>query len=210
MVARTRSPGFTLIELLVVIAIIAILAAMLFPVFAKARDKARVASCLSNTKQLLCGALMYASDYDGALPDDYHAANPHPLLISKLWPYTKARGIFYCPSAPAAQVADIVDTPENQAAGNISYYWYCFSALPSTGVLPMQWVDKQFLNSPANWGNRVRLLTDGWDPGTWVMSDFFYKDSATPVHSGHRRAIVVGYIDGHAKFLVHQPTCCFE
>ena len=54
MVARTRSPGFTLIELLVVIAIIAILAAMLFPVFAKARDKASVASCLSNTTMAPC------------------------------------------------------------------------------------------------------------------------------------------------------------
>jgi len=61
--------GFTLIELLVVIAIIAILAAILFPVFASAREKARSASCLSNTKQLALGLLMYASDYDQRAPD---------------------------------------------------------------------------------------------------------------------------------------------
>lgn len=60
-----RKKGFTLIELLVVIAIIPILAAILFPVFARARDKARQSSCLSNVKQIALAALMYAEDYDG-------------------------------------------------------------------------------------------------------------------------------------------------
>ena len=62
-----RRKGFTLIELLVVIAIIAILAAILFPVFAKAREKARQTSCLSNTKQLCLAALQYAQDFDECL-----------------------------------------------------------------------------------------------------------------------------------------------
>ncbi|MFQ6098945.1 MAG: DUF1559 domain-containing protein, partial [Armatimonadota bacterium] len=61
---RHRTVGFTLIELLVVIAIIAILAAILFPVFSRAREKARQASCQSNLKQLALGFLMYAQDYD--------------------------------------------------------------------------------------------------------------------------------------------------
>ncbi len=60
--------GFTLIELLVVIAIIAILAAILFPVFAKAREKARQTSCLSNVKQLILGVMQYAQDYDERIP----------------------------------------------------------------------------------------------------------------------------------------------
>ena len=60
--------GFTLIELLVVIAIIAILAAILFPVFAKAREKARQASCLSNVKQMCLALMQYAQDYDETLP----------------------------------------------------------------------------------------------------------------------------------------------
>jgi prepilin-type N-terminal cleavage/methylation domain-containing protein len=60
--------GFTLIELLVVIAIIAVLAAMLFPVFARARAKARQASCISNERQIVTALLMYNDDYDEALP----------------------------------------------------------------------------------------------------------------------------------------------
>lgn len=63
-----KEKGFTLIELLVVIAIIAILAAILFPVFARAREKARQTSCLSNLKQLALGVLMYTQDYDEILP----------------------------------------------------------------------------------------------------------------------------------------------
>src|SRR5687768_8554940 len=67
MVRRARG-GFTLIELLVVIAIIAILAAILFPVFAQAREKARQATCQSNMKQIMTGILMYTQDYDETLP----------------------------------------------------------------------------------------------------------------------------------------------
>src|SRR3954470_2379983 len=65
---RRRNQGFTLIELLVVIAIIAILAAILFPVFAQAREKARQTSCTSNLKQLGTGLMMYAQDYDEMMP----------------------------------------------------------------------------------------------------------------------------------------------
>ena len=63
-----KRTGFTLIELLVVIAIIAILAAILFPVFAQAREKARATACLSNEKQIGAAYMMYATDYDGFLP----------------------------------------------------------------------------------------------------------------------------------------------
>ena len=92
-----RKTGFTLIELLVVIAIIAILAAILFPVFAKAREKARQTSCLSNVKQLAVGLLMYSQDYDDTVMPSW-VANPGQWTIL-IAPYVKNTQIFRCPSA---------------------------------------------------------------------------------------------------------------
>lgn len=120
---RSGHGGFTLIELLVVIAIIAILAAILFPVFAKAREKARQTSCLSNTKQLGLGTGMYVQDYDEQFyPHRFNCPTPgcNPLMasnggqfnnisgaaqnkifwISLVQPYIKNYQIFVCPSTP--------------------------------------------------------------------------------------------------------------
>lgn len=88
-----RQRGFTLIELLVVIAIIAILAAILFPVFAKAREKARATSCLSNFRQMSLAFIQYTQDYDEMYPIN-------PEWKGRLQPYIKTTEINRCPSRP--------------------------------------------------------------------------------------------------------------
>ncbi len=115
-----RKRGFTLIELLVVIAIIAILAAILFPVFARAREAARKSSCQSNLKQLANGMMMYIQDYDETLPRHYNPGgglapryprdgeqwintgdwfDPH----DQIFPYVKNREVYACPSSARAR-----------------------------------------------------------------------------------------------------------
>jgi prepilin-type N-terminal cleavage/methylation domain-containing protein len=96
-----RKHGFTLIELLVVIAIIAILAAILFPVFAQAREKARQATCISNLKQIGTAAMMYVQDYDERYPlFSFAACTPTYTAVwtNELMPYTKNDQVYVCPS----------------------------------------------------------------------------------------------------------------
>lgn len=94
-----RKRGFTLIELLVVIAIIAILAAILFPVFAQARESARKSQCLSNTKQLATAVLMYTQDYDETYAPNLYLVGTTAYTFYDLHiPYTKNAGIMACPS----------------------------------------------------------------------------------------------------------------
>jgi prepilin-type N-terminal cleavage/methylation domain-containing protein len=105
LMTRTRK-AFTLIELLVVIAIIAILAAFLFPVFAQARDRARMATCLSNMRQVANALLMYAQDYDETFPYiRFHGTGAEKGKFTYIWknairPYVKNIDVFACPSNP--------------------------------------------------------------------------------------------------------------
>src|SRR5438094_1257344 len=95
--------GFTLIELLVVIAIIAILAAILFPVFAQARDKARQTACLSNMKQIAHSVTMYTGDSDETLPPGAIGMGGQGRMwwwSDVLDPYVKNRQVWRCPSVP--------------------------------------------------------------------------------------------------------------
>ncbi len=95
--ATAKRTGFTLIELLVVIAIIAILAAILFPVFARARENARRSSCTSNLKQIGLGVLQYVQDYDESMPG-HNMDKQHQLWMDIIQPYIKSEQVFTCPS----------------------------------------------------------------------------------------------------------------
>ena len=106
---RCPKRAFTLIELLVVIAIIAILAAILFPVFQKVRENARRASCESNAKQFMLGILQYVQDSDETMPISYAVANsigpvtsqitglPQAGIPAQIMPYVKSQDVFHCP-----------------------------------------------------------------------------------------------------------------
>jgi prepilin-type N-terminal cleavage/methylation domain-containing protein/prepilin-type processing-associated H-X9-DG protein len=98
---RLKARGFTLIELLVVIAIIAILAAILFPVFARAREAARASACRSNLKQIATGMLMYVQDYDETMGHTWvnDPTNTNTTWMYYLQPYIKNTGVIHCPSA---------------------------------------------------------------------------------------------------------------
>jgi len=124
---QRRNQGFTLIELLVVIAIIAILASILFPVFARARENARRTSCLSNLKQLGLGAMMYVQDYDESYPlaQTYiptDANTPGGIWWNNTWawqqtlhPYTKSMQVALCPSG---DIYNNASNPLNSSASN--------------------------------------------------------------------------------------------
>ncbi len=131
-----KQRGFTLIELLVVIAIIAILAAILFPVFAQARGKARQASCTSNVKQLSLGYMMYVQDYDETFPfwnwgDSSGAGSRTPNHFESYWvnaiyPYVKNGAVFACPSA----------NDDSTVRQNLLWGWLSSAQLPTSGIVP--------------------------------------------------------------------------
>ncbi len=139
----TLKRGFTLIELLVVIAIIALLAAILFPVFAQAREKARQAACQSNLRQIGMAFAQYAIDYDDRLPDrrDLKASLPGGFRPWTTWPPSDPRGgwaavalnpyirasnganIWSCPSVAGSALGEAVQVRQATAEGLITRYW---------------------------------------------------------------------------------------
>ncbi len=188
-----RRRGFTLIELLVVIAIIAILAAILFPVFARAREKARQTSCLSNVKELMLGVLMYAQDYDETLPSGAAISNP-PYIewCDAIQPYIKNMQIFVCPSQ---KKTDHSNSPASLGYGwNYQEFGYYYGSHGTGWATPLGDIDQ-----PAS----TILLGDSEDHAVRSSSGgprYLYKRHLTYLPVRHNGGGNMGLCDGHAKW----------
>jgi len=201
-----RRRGFTLIELLVVIAIIAILAAILFPVFARAREKARQTTCTSNLKQLALGMLMYVQDYDekfpaqniahypggpGAYPQDACCVERN-IYIHIIGPYVKNRQLGICPSADES--------------------W------PSRGATPYGpagvFTHYKFKHALCSRGDGVKTALLGWPAEQFMYTEYrsYHGDMACGCRQGAEwspaRPFNCAFLDGHVKLVRSGDTLC--
>jgi prepilin-type N-terminal cleavage/methylation domain-containing protein/prepilin-type processing-associated H-X9-DG protein len=229
---RKRSiAGFTLIELLVVIAIIAIIAAILFPVFAQAREKARMASCLSNQKQIGLAILMYSEDYDNKIPPWYVASADVPLEES-FWPaliqpyiksggevgssdadgtiVTQPSGVMLCPSFSEARLKRAALRPDcrGDGPGNLDPYfpaWATFAqyamARPSVGP--------KGSGTPADPFTQSVGSGPDWDPATGELRGWVFRSMSEVARPAETAIIYDGltWIDASYFFAIMSAPC---
>ena len=222
--SKRQTPGFTLIELLVVIAIIAILASILFPVFARARENARRASCMSNLKQIGLGIMMYVQDYDEKYPPaqiisaetppggwqgSWAQSNNVWIWQNVIYPYTKSMQVCACPSGQMAS-GSVIETEYG-----VNYY-----VMPSSG----SGISMASVNSAATtymamdagqWYVSATTVTqptgyNGYVPGTEPFTGSPTGVGSYPIHDWnlsdyqngrHFDGINVTFADGHVKWL---------
>jgi prepilin-type N-terminal cleavage/methylation domain-containing protein/prepilin-type processing-associated H-X9-DG protein len=205
-----RTSGFTLIELLVVIAIIAILAAILFPVFARAREKARQSSCQSNEKQLMLAYLAYIQDYDERTPNQWFFSSTGGTgytWVDALMPYVKNLQLFDCPSA--GRRTTLYTTPNGLGfigvnSGSVSYgintcYWGGYAGSASgppannvngrnLGLIKVPAETVTFLDwTYTEYGNQYD-----------ISANIYNMPPADPPYR-HNEMANVSFVDGHVK-----------
>ena len=193
-----------MIELLVVIAIIAILAAILFPVFARAREKARQTSCLSNVKEIVLGTLMYAGDFDERFPRLYWRDHGDNVSISMMInPYLKNDQIWNCPSASLDSHVGFLAL--RSYGWNRAMNWGKLASVKRPAEILM-WADCTM----DSWGpGRHYRPTDGYNAeiaetpmkwnSWWKVEDHGGNRPGFNFCARHNMTGNVGFVDGHAK-----------
>jgi len=233
--APTKEPiesgarGFTLIELLVVIAIIAILASILFPVFSRAREKARQASCSSNLRQIGTAFTLYVQDYDDLLPDRRDLKDSLPggyrpwstwppsdprggWAVLTLAPYTRNTALWACPSIRGTAVGNAVQVQQatDPAPGApAAYYWlWRFDNRDPNVPLDNFWGknELQAVGDLRQANNPVAGLPDGPADAELAVDPYFPRTIPTVPASIRGKAVHFGgrnrlFLDGHVKFL---------
>ena len=194
--------GFTLIELLVVIAIIAILAAILFPVFARAREKARQTSCLNNCKQIALAHRMYTQDYDEEIVAAY-LYNGCGTWYGRLEPYIKNLQVWRCPSEAGVaygyginrnlflrhsyygvKLSEVEYPAETIFAADCNSYRFCQSWWGGWVYIPARHnggCNMAFVDGHAKW-HHLQLDPDPATPPTICPVDICWRPSGYPLH----------------------------
>ncbi|MGV3722603.1 MAG: DUF1559 domain-containing protein [Actinomycetota bacterium] len=175
--------GFTLIELLVVIAIIAILAAILFPVFARAREAARATSCRSNVKQIMTAIMMYTQDYDETL--HYHDGRtaPQTCWAAIMNPYIKNGNVWKC--ASDATATNVWDGSATDYGISYGWSWTWMNGMSLASI--QKPADTIGVTDATNWVSRA------WDNYPVVAPNYY------PVVYRHSEMANIGFLDGHVK-----------
>ena len=210
-----RRRGFTLIELLVVIAIIAILAAILFPVFARAREKARQSSCLSNVKQVMLGVLMYAQDYDEMVPLIYTTGAPAVNFVvwpTAVQPYVKNDQVWVCPSNRFNHCTTVGAWAYVQWANNFPISYGYNNWRGENGVAGLPWSGYEgfrsnTLRSLGTVRQPARVIFTGDGRGCyqyyWTTANYVdqYNATSSTTWKPHNGGANFGFMDGHAKWM---------